>query len=835
MGSFQNHTSSGLTASEAQKRLREFGPNALPAQDEKSILIRLKQILREPMLLLLVAVALIYMIAGDLAESLLIAASALLVIGISYYEEQKSERALHALRELSSPRALVIRDGIEKRIPASDVVPGDLVGINEGDRIPADAEIVESSHLQIDESLLTGESFPVQKKIGEKVFSSTLVVKGRALISVTETGSKTAVGRIGESLRGDDFNQLYLSKEIARTVRLFAVAGLTICTLIVIWLGLTRMPWNDSFLIGLSTAMALLPEEFPVILSIFTAMGAWRLTQTHVLARNPQAIERLGAITHLCVDKTGTLTENKMVVACIASPSGMHFFAPATKEKVPEKQHEVVEFAVLASHLDPFDPMEKAIRHLLETTDWGPEHLHSDWELAREYPLSNELLAMSCVWRAKTQEGLLMVATKGAPEAVLSLCQASPEQVEEVMQTVAQMANAGLRVLGVAKASIPSNSPQELPSHQKELRLQWVGLVGLEDPLRQNVRDAVETCQRAGINVLMMTGDYPSTALKIAERAGLDVSGGALKGADLERMSSAEISEALRRVRVFARVIPEQKLKLVQALRDQKNVVAMSGDGVNDAPSLKAADVGVAMGERGTDVAREASDLVLTDDNFVSIVNGIRRGREIFKNIRVAMTYVGSVHVPIAGLAILPVILGWPLILLPPHIVFLELIIDPACSILFESRRSPTDVMNEPPRPIGEKLFASKDIIRSLLQGLLLLAGSIVLMWTLIREGLPADQIRGAMFIQVALSNIGLIIADLSGGSPLQVLRLFENKLNLMITSVLIGAVTLIFWIEPARHVFKMAPPDSTSLQMAVLTSVVTSTLVGIWNWIKRS
>ncbi len=835
----------GLSGHEAAKRLRQYGSNALPQDEPVTFFRRLKRILREPMLVLLITVAAVYLFVGDVGEGALIGSSVFLVIAISYVQELKSENALTALRDLSSPRALVIRDGAELRIPASEVVPGDLALVAEGDRVPADGLLLQSSNLAVDESLLTGESFPVEKKpctdsgrfrLGEQlqlgdssaIHSSTLVIKGRGLVLVKSTGIHTQVGTIGESLSGVGSTDFFLSHEINKTVWFFGIVGGLVCLTIFLFLGISKSDWVAAALSGLAAAMSLLPEEFPIILSVFMAMGAWRLAKCGVLARNSQAIERLGAITDLCVDKTGTLTWNKMSVASLASSDEIHFLDPSTSVPFSANLQKVIEFGALASSAVPIDPMEKAIRACAKKAPTLSQTWPEGKELLREYPLNDELLATTFVWTSTSQPASLLVATKGAPETIMKLCRLEGAERTKGQADLEALTSRGLRVIAVAQGKWESG---ELPDNQSGFNFEWLGLIGLEDPIREDVPQAVHRCQAAGVNVIMMTGDYPSTALRIAEKAGIANNRNVVTGAQIEAIDEESLKVVLKKTNVFARLAPRQKLKLVHALRSSGRVVGMTGDGVNDAPALKAADVGIAMGARGTDVAREASDLVLTDDSFVSIVGGIQRGREIFNNIRTAMTYVGSIHVPIAGLAVIPVLLGYPLILLPAHIVFLELIVDPACSLLFESRVSVVDVMTQRPRDVSMKIFSIRDLKRSLAQGAILLIASLILLVVGFNLKMTAEAIRTMIFLQVVLSNIGLIIADLSGGAPGQVLHLLRKPLN---TAILLGIsiviVSLFLWPQ-LRSLFHMTSLSARDLVLAVVTAFVTSTILGIWNW----
>ena len=828
----------GLSEAEAAAALTTFGPNELPQEKKKSFWKTASHLLSEPMILLLVATASAYVIMGNLHEGVMLALSVFVVVGLSIYQERKSENALAALRELSSPRALVVRDGKERRMAAKELVPGDLISLREGDRVPADGIVLDAVNLTVDESLLTGESLPAKKvrrlddlggseERSSQVFSSTLIVSGSAMARVSATGTKTEVGKIGQGLREFDAAELNLNKEIRQIVKVFAWSGVTICAAMILLFGVTGRGWLDGILVGLSTEMALLPEEFPVVLTVFLAMGAWRLSKINVLVRQPNSVERLGAVSVLCVDKTGTLTQNRMTVVELHNGNSALNLRPLTPSAVPEDYHQIVEYGVLASHVDPFDPMEMAIRRLAEHGEWGKDHLHREWELIRDYPLSEKLLAMSCVWKAPQEAGHLIVATKGAPEAVIDLCHLGSSKRAEILADVKSMAQKGQRVLGVARASFP---PESLPADQHEFLFEWLGLLGLEDPLREEVPDAIKTCRAAGIRILMMTGDYPETALNIAHRAGLDTSAPVIRGPELLSMSDAELRSRLGSACIFSRVAPTQKLQIVKVLKNMGHVVAMTGDGVNDAPALKWADVGIAMGERGTDVAREASDIVLLNDNFASIVAGIERGRSIFNNIRKSMSYIVAVHVPIAGLASLPILLNWPMILTPIHIVFLELIIDPACSLLFESQGSKRGVMTSPPRSLESRLFTFRDIVLSLLQGGLIFVTTGLVYHVYLSPSDGGIKARTMAFSILVLSNLGLIFADISGGSAPELLRLLQKPINLAIA----GGVTIFLFastqVTSLNSLFKVAPLSLRQILAAIGVSALMFFVISVWN-----
>jgi P-type Ca2+ transporter type 2C len=764
----------GLTEQEASRRLAREGPNELPSRGNRGNLAIAWEVVREPMFLLLVAAGSLYLVMGEPQDALLLLSFVFVVMGITIVQERKTEHALEALRDLSSPRALVIRDGKQLRIAGRDVVPGDFAIVAEGDRVPADAILRAGFNLSVDESLLTGESVPVRKTASTEakaldtpggddlpsLFSGTLVTAGQGVAEVISTGLRTELGKIGKALQAVVPETTFLQKETGRLVRILAIVGLCACALVVIVFALTRgggaAVWKQGLLAGITLAMAILPEEFPVILTVFLALGAWRISRSRVLTRRMPAIESLGSATVLCVDKTGTLTLNQMTLKRLNVEGHSEDLAAAGAE-LPDQVHELMEYAILASREDPFDPMERALheagkRWLMET-----EHLHPDWTLLKEYPLTPELLAVSQAWTSGPDE--VTVATKGAPEAVAELCHLPDDRRARLKEEVMALASQGLRVLGVAQGRYQASG---LPEAHHDLELAFIGLLGLEDPVRPTVPAAVAECRTAGIRVIMITGDYPATAVSIARQAGLAEPELVISGSELDQMSDAALAERIREVNVFARVVPEQKLRLVTALKANGDVVAMTGDGVNDAPALKAAHIGVAMGGRGTDVAREAASLVLLDDDFSSIVAAVKSGRRIFDNIRKAVAFTFAVHVPIAGLSMLPVFFtGWPLLLLPIHIVFLELVIDPSCSLVFEAEEAEPDVMRRPPRATDERLFSLKSIGLALLQGFTALAACLVV-YLVARPLRGDDAARALTFAALVVAFVAIILANRS-------------------------------------------------------------------------
>lgn len=832
----------GLSDEEAERRLSEEGYNEIAAAAKRHILRIAWDVVREPMFLLLVSAGIIYLGLGDRKQAILLMCFVVVVIGITFYQERKAERALEALRDLSSPRANVIRSGEQKRIAGRDVVRGDIALLAEGDRVPADAVLLMCTNLSVDESLLTGESVPVRKtgcedpaeEMGRPggddlpfVWSGTLVVQGRGVVEVRATASDTEMGRIGKALEEIEPEVTPLQKETRRAVRLIATFGGALCVLVVVLYGLTRHNtggenvWLTGLLVGLTLAMALLPEEFPVVLTIFLTMGAWRISKKDVLTREVPAVETLGSATVLCVDKTGTLTYNRISVSRLVVKGAAYDLGDHKREPLPEEFHQLIEYSILASQKDPFDPLERAIKRLGDRKLFATEHLHDDWSFLREYALSQELLALSHVWKSPTGDEFL-IAAKGAPEAVVDLCHMSEGQHEAMMLEVNAMASDGLRVIAVARALF---TEADLPADQHEFVFEFLGLIGLADPVRANVAESVAECSTAGIRVVMITGDYPGTAQNVAGRIGLEPAEQYITGPELDEMTDSELRERIKTVNIFARVVPEQKLRLVEALKANGEIVAMTGDGVNDAPALKSANIGIAMGGRGTDVAREAAALVLVDDDFSSIVDSVRLGRRIYDNLKKAMSFIVAVHVPIAGLALLPVIFTkLPLVLLPIYLAFLELIIDPACSIVFEGEPEEAGLMMRKPRNLDDPLFNRRTVILSLLQGLFVL----VVVGTLFRIALgrpnslgnwsasQVGQARALAFAALVIANLGLILTNRSWSRTIRQTIREPNRALWYIVGGTIVLLSLVLYVPGLRSLFKFSKLSPVDLLIAI-------------------
>lgn len=769
---------------------------------------------------MLLATIAIYFMLGDTSEAALLLISVFGIIGIELYQETKTEKSLEALRNLSSPISNVIRDGTRVTIPGREVVVGDMIILSEGSRVPADAKLISGENLLVDESLLTGESVAASKQTREiknfrvnSVFSGTLVVGGHGIAKVTAIGLATELGKIGDSLKSIGTERTLLQKEVAHIIRVIAVLAISASALLTLVYWQTRGDLAQGFLAGLTLAIAVLPEEFPIVLTIFLTLGAWRLAKNNILTRRAHTIETLGSATVLCVDKTGTLTENKMKILNVIDRGGkLHAgdFAEAG---------EVIRYGVLASQRRPFDPMEDAFITAGAGTFGKLEEIYGNSEIVREFPLEDDSMSIVHVWgRGNT---ISAVALKGASEAVFELCHLSRAEKKKLEGEVRRLAEQGLRVIAVAKGA----EIKEIPDVRHDLDFEFLGLVGLADPIRKEVPAAISICREAGIRAMMITGDYPETAAYIAKKIGLDWQN-VITGTEFQEMSEAKRREAIKTISVFSRVTPAHKLIIVNTLKENGEVVAMTGDGVNDAPALKAAHIGIAMGKRGTDVAREAASIVLLDDNFTSIVSGVRLGRRIYSNLKKAMSYLFSVHVPIAVLSLLPVLFGWPIALIPAHIVFLELIIDPSCTLIFENEKESNNVMQRPPRRLEEPIFSKSMVLSSVIRGAFIALTVVLAYKVLLDNGWSGDKARGMTFLILIVSNIFLILV-ISGKQVLADILRRENKAMIAILSITTISLLMVFNIPGLRELFRFEALSLAEAGVGVLVGAFS--ILGLW------
>ncbi len=756
-------TPQGLSDEQARERLARDGPNRLPQAQRRPLHRIVADVAMQPMIGLLAATALAYGLLGSAADALGLAISVVLVAAIAVYQQQRTERVLESLRDMASPRARVMRSGRLQRIASHDLVRGDAVLLAEGDRLACDAAVLQAESLLLDESMLTGESAPVLKHAGDvaapdalahaqQVFAGTLVVQGQGWAQVTRTGAHTALGRIGASLSQLSPRASRVQAELESVVRWVAVWAVAVSLLAGGLYVAQRGNWTEGLLAGLTLAMSLIPEEFAVVWTVMMALGAWRLAQQKVLTRQPQAIEALGTTSVLAVDKTGTLTVNRMALVSLADATHHATLNPG--QAAPRPLQPLLDAAMRAASNDGIEPMDRAIARAHH--DSGGRAAPADHALLQRIGIAPERLYVSHWWRDAQGRGHVVV--KGAPEAVQGLCDAQ-SRPQAAHRLAAAMAQQGLRVLAVAEGGwdVSEAVPTALP------RLHWLGLLGFVDPLRDDVPQAVQECQAAGIRIVMITGDAPLTARAIARAAGLAAAvnhpdAPVLTGAEVAALDEPQLQARLADVSIFARTAPAQKLRIVRALQSLGHVVAMTGDGVNDAPALRVADIGVAMGERGTDVAREAASLVLQDDSFASLVAGVRLGRRIFLNLKKSVGYLLAVHVPIVGVALLPMVIGGPQLLLPLHVVFLELLIDPACSLVFEAEPAPGHAMRVPPRAPHERLIGRNAVAQALTVGAAGLLVVLAVQAAARAAGCNDECRRAAALGSVVLTNVAMLI-----------------------------------------------------------------------------
>lgn len=818
----------GLTAAEAKQRQQQYGKNELKPQKKESFFRKVLHILCEPMFLLLIIAAVIYFILGEPRDGAIMLIFVVGMISIDVIQEWKTDKTLNALKDLSAPHVTVIREGKEQTIASVDLVPGDLMQIFEGVKIPADGAVLRCADLCVDESSLTGEAEGVWKVTSEAAeptsdywrkdycYAGTLVTQGTATVEVEKIGAETEYGKIGMGIAAAPQEDTPLQKQTGRLVKTCAVIAGVLLLLVGIftWLNLPDHSFRDrlveSILSGVTLAMAMIPEEFPVILTVFLSMGAWRLAKKRSLVRKLPSVETLGAVSVLCVDKTGTITMNQMTVQKTWVASGT--------EQV------LLETMGLGCETDAYDPMEKAMLDCCEQHGITKESLFEN-EFIREYAFTNELKMMGHVWR---KNGQLVIAAKGSPERILTICDLTEEQRKAADQKINELSSEGLRVIAVATANPEDDA--SIPASITECRLSLLGFVGLADPPRESVKNDIAVCNRAGIRVVMITGDNGVTASAIARKIGIPGSDQIITGDMLNAMSDEELREAVKNVSIFSRVIPEHKMRIVKAFKENGEIVAMTGDGVNDAPALKYADIGIAMGKRGSEVSREAADLILMDDNFTTIVETVKDGRRIYDNIRKAVGYVFTIHIPIAFASLLAPFLGIApkaLLLLPLHVVLLEILIDPTCSIVLERQPAEPDIMERRPRDPGEKLLTGKLLGKSILQGLVVFAASFgAYFLTLANDPANAPVARAMGLSIIMLANLFLVQVNSSDHNfAFQSAKLLEK--DGVMWAINLGTLALlgIILYTPLSVYLKLAPLSATQL----FTVIILAALSVLW------
>ncbi|MDF2631985.1 MAG: P-type ATPase, translocating [Caproiciproducens sp.] len=812
-------TLQGLTTEEAKKLQEKFGKNELTAQKKQSFFVKALHIICEPMFLLLIVAAIIYFILGEPRDGAIMLIFVLGVISIDIVQEWKTDKTLNALKDLSAPRAAVIRDGKEQTIDSCDLVPGDLMMIAEGVKVPADGKVMKASDLCVDESSLTGEAEGVWKVTADNAepssdywrkdycYAGTLVTQGSAIICVDKIGPATEYGKIGAHVASAPETPTPLQKQTGSLVKLCSGIAAVLFALVgvITYFNLPDHAFGDrvveSILSGITLAMAMIPEEFPVILTVFLSMGAWRLAKKQSLVRKLPSVETLGAVSVLCVDKTGTITMNQMTVQDTWALNG--------------DTNNLAEMMGLACETDAYDPMEKAMIAHCEALGIGKEHLFGG-ELITEYAFTNELKMMGHVWR---HDGEILIAAKGSPERILTICTLSDTERKLVEDKIVEMSKQGLRVIAVGV--MKPGSEAEIPAAITDCTLSFCGLIGLADPPRESVKADIRHCINAGVRVVMITGDNGITASSIAKQIGMPNSDQIITGDELNNMSDEELRKRIRDVSIFSRVVPEHKMRIVKAFKDNGEIVAMTGDGVNDAPALKYADIGIAMGKRGSEVSREAADLILMDDNFSTIVDTIKDGRRIYDNIRKAVGYVFTIHIPIAFSALLAPFLNInpaSLLLLPLHVVLLELIIDPTCSIVLERQPAERNIMERKPRNPNEKILTPGILFKSILQGLAVFSASFGTYFAFLQQnpanaalartmGLAVIMLANLFLVQVNSSNYDFAIQS--------IIRLAKDKVMWTVSIGTVAGLLLILY-TPLCSLLKLAPLSAGQFFLAV-------------------
>lgn len=808
----------GLTNEEVKLAQEKYGKNLLTPEKRESFILKILDSLKEPMFLLLLFAASIYFILGEPRDGIIMLIFVTGAIGIDVIQGWKTDKTLKALKDLSAPHITVIRNGIEANINSEDLVPGDLMIISEGVKIPADGEITKSNDLCVDESSLTGESVGVWKSTDnasddywrkDYCYAGTLVIQGNAIIKVKSIGSKTEYGKIGINVLEAPKNITPMQKQVKRLVKICSYIATVLFILVCLlnFINLSDYTFKDrliqSILSGVTLAMAMIPEEFPVILTVLLSMGAWKLAKQNSLVKNLNSVETLGSVSILCVDKTGTITMNKMTVTDTWA--------------INNDNTELLKYMGMACETDAYDPMEHAMLQYCEDNNISKNDLFSG-ELVTEYSFTNEQKMMGHVWKLNNN---IFVASKGSPEKILSICNLDNNKLELINSKINEMSLRGLRVIAVAKMEIENE--QVIPSTLEECSLNFLGLIGLQDPPRESVKEDISICKKAGIRVVMITGDNGITASSIAKEVGIPHSGEIITGDMIDKMDDNELKEKIKHVSIFSRVIPSHKMRIVKAFKDNGEIVAMTGDGVNDAPALKYADIGIAMGHRGSEVSREAADLILLDDNFSTIVYTIKNGRKIYDNIRKAIGYVFTIHIPIAFSSLLAPFLGvapTSLLLLPLHVVLLELIIDPTCSIVFERQPAEEDIMSRKPRNLEENILTKDTLIKGIIQGLVLFAASFTTYYIYLNSSTP-ELARSMGLSIIMLSNLLLVFVNSSNTEYAykSLSKLYKDKVIWIVTLITLSGIAVILY-TPLNVILALSPLTIKQLALAILISM---------------
>lgn len=815
----------GLNSEEVEKLQKKYGMNELVSQEKPNMLKKFLGVFKEPMFLLLLIAATVYFLLGAPKDGAIMLVFVGFVASITFIQEWKTEKTMNALKDLTSPKVNTLRNGKNILIKSTELVPGDVVFLSEGERIPADCIVLEPSNFSVDESILTGESEYVMKVSttqSEKstdywkkdiLYAGTLCVFGKCTAIVKFTGINTEYGKIGKAISEAKDEPTPLQKKVSILVKNIAIAGVILCISVMVASYFYSFDILNSILSGISLAMAIIPEEFPVVLTVFLSMGAYRLAKNNTLMRKISAVETLGSATVLCVDKTGTITQNKMKVKSIYS-DGRIF----NNEDL--KNQELSDLMVLSCEKDPYDPMEKAI---LEAANLSKLETLYKYDLSKKIAFDSKTKRMANIY---IKDNKYYVAVKGSAETVLGLCNLDKQTMDEINIEIDKMASNGLRVLALADCT-----SEEVYEDLECYELTFKGLVGLQDPPKDGVEEAIKLCKKAGIRVVMITGDYSKTAMAIGEEIGLKFTDKVIVGNEIDSLSENELCEVVKSCDVFSRVIPEQKMKIVKALKKNGEIVAMTGDGVNDAPALKSADIGIAMGQRGTEVAKEAADMILMDDNFTTIVKSVKDGRRVYDNIRKAMVYILIIHIPIAAMAMFAPLFNLPPLLLPMHIMLLELIIDPTCSIVFEGEPAEANIMENHPRPPQEPLLTRSLTIKVVLQGIIMFLAAFMPFHYMIDLGISSEYARSFSLITFIVANVTLVLVNRSNTELLyHLIKEKGSKVRLIVNSMALIMVFAIVYIPILNGFFRTEKIGIYPLIIAIVLGFIST---GWWEIVK--
>jgi len=820
----------GLSEKELQTSRNDFGFNRADNLQKSTWYTMLLEILKEPMLLLLIAVAIIYVIVGNYSEAIFMLGAIIAVSGISFYQDNRSKKALEALEKLNEPLSTVIRNSKVIRIPTHEIAVGDLCITEEGKMINADGEIVHSNDFSVNEASLTGESFSVfksQEAEDRKVYSGSLTVSGLAVFKVEKIGAETKLGKIGQSIQKIKGEQSPLQIQITKFVKWMAIIGIVVFLLVWAYSFWQSRDIIESLLVGLTLAMSILPEEIPVAFTTFMALGAWKLMREGIIIKRSSVVETLGSTTVICADKTGTITENSMHLKALFDYKSNNIFDEADFNS-PELS-ELIAFAMWSSEPVPFDPMEKTLHQVYEQTQADDQR--KNFQMIHEYPLEGKPPMMTHLFENGLGERI--IAAKGAPEAILAVSNLSEGEKEKMRQHISDFGKQGYRVLGVAKSNFEEN---DFPEKQQDFNFEFLGFTVFYDPPKKNIQEVFQKIYDAGIKVKVITGDNADTTLAIARQAGIINETPTVNGAEIIHHTEPELIELTRKTTLFTRMFPEAKLKIVNAFKKDEEVVAMLGDGVNDAPALKAAHIGVAMGSKGTEIAKAAASLVITNDDLDKLITGIATGRRIYANIKKAIQYIISIHIPIILTVSLPLFLGWiyPHIFTPVHVIFLELIMGPTCSIVYENEPMEKDTMQRKPRKMTETFLNWKELSISIIQGLIITAGVLFAYQFAVQKGSSEETTRAMVFTTLIFANVFLSLVNRSFVYSMFESFKYKNRLFPVIIGTTLILLFAILYIPIFAGFFRVTGLNIPELGMTFLIAATSVLWFEMYKWIKR-